>query len=72
VKAGVIDLDGAMLGFAERAYPILEGPEAGWVEQDAALWWTCTRDAMRDAVAAARGARVVGVRPANASASSSS
>ena len=61
MKAGVIDLDGAMLGFAERAYAIVEGPQAGWVEQDAALWWTCARDAMRDAVATAGGGRVVGV-----------
>ena len=60
-KAAVIDLDGALLGFAQRAYPIIEGPTAGWVEQDAALWWTSARDAMREAVAAAQGARVVGV-----------
>jgi xylulokinase len=61
VKAGVIDLEGRLLGFAERTYPLIEGGGPGWVEQDAKLWWTCARDSMRQAVAAARGARVIGV-----------
>jgi xylulokinase len=60
VKAGVIGVDGELVAFADRAYGLIEGPEPGWAEQDPTLWWTCARDAMRAAVAAARGTRVVG------------
>lgn len=31
------------------------------MEEDAALWWSSARDAMREAIGAARGARIVGV-----------
>ena len=59
-KAGVIGVDGTLLSFAERTYPLIEGAGAGWFEQDARAWWTAARDAMREAVAHAKGARVVG------------
>ena len=61
VKAGVIDLEGRLLGFAERSYPLIDGGSPGWVEQDAALWWSSAREAMRSAIGAARGSRIVGV-----------
>lgn len=61
MKAGVIDLEGKLVGFAEQMYPLIEGDGPGWVEQDAALWWTRARDAMRSAMGAARGVRIVGV-----------
>ena len=61
VKAGVIDLEGKLLGFAQRTYPLIESGDPGWVEQDAARWWSDARDAMRAAIGAARGARIVGV-----------
>ncbi len=61
VKAGVIDLEGRLLGFADRAYPLIEGGGPGWVEQDDALWWSGARDAMRSAIGAARGVRIVGM-----------
>src|SRR4029077_18293476 len=48
-------------GFAQRMYPLIDGGELGWVEQDAALWWSTACDAMRTAIGAARGARIVGV-----------
>jgi len=54
VKAGVIDLEGMLLGFADRAYPLIEAGGPGWVEQDAALWWSSAREAMRAAIAGAR------------------
>lgn len=59
-KAGVIGVDGSLLAFAERHYPLIEGDAPGWFEQDANAWWSAARDAMREAVAHARSARVVG------------
>ena len=61
VKAGVVGLEGDLAGFAARDYPLIDGGAPGWVEQDPARWWSASRDAMREAVAAARGVRVVGV-----------
>jgi len=61
VKAGVIDLEGRLLGFADRTYPLIDGGSPGWVEQDAALWWSSARDAMRSAISATRGSRIVGL-----------
>ncbi len=60
VKAGVVDLEGELVGFAQRPYPLVEGDGPGWFEQDAALWWSASRDAIREAVASARTTRVVG------------
>lgn len=61
MKAGVIDLEGKLLGFAEHTYPLIEGDGPGWVEQDASLWWTRAREAMSSVIGAARGVRIVGV-----------
>jgi xylulokinase len=61
VKAGVIDLEGTLLGFSDRPYPSIEGGGPGWVEQDATLWWSSAREAMRSAISATRGSRIVGV-----------
>lgn len=61
VKAGVIDLEGRLLGFGERPYPLIDGGNPGWVEQDAALWWSSAREAMRSAITPTRGSRIVGV-----------
>jgi xylulokinase len=61
VKAGVIDLEGRLLGLADRGYPLIETGGPGWVEQDAALWWSSAREAMRAAIAASGGSRIVGV-----------
>ena len=59
-KAGVIGVDGRLLSFAARGYPLVEGDGPGWFEQDARAWWSAARDAMREAVAHAADARVVG------------
>lgn len=61
VKAGVIDLEGRLLGLADRTYPLIEHGGPGWVEQDAALWWSAAREAMRVAIGASLGTRIVGV-----------
>ncbi|HEY7625022.1 MAG TPA: FGGY-family carbohydrate kinase [Candidatus Limnocylindria bacterium] len=60
VKAAVVALDGELAGFAERPYDLIQGDDPACVEQDAVRWWTASRDAMRDAAAAARGVRIVG------------
>jgi xylulokinase len=60
VKAGVVGMEGDLAGFAARAYPLIDGNAPGWVEQDPARWWSASRDAIREAVAAAAGVRVVG------------
>ena len=60
VKAGVVGLDGELLALAERPYPLIATDAPVHVEQDAELWWTSARDAMCDAVATARGTRVIG------------
>lgn len=59
-KAGVIGVDGTLLSFAVRGYQLIEGDGPGWFEQDARAWWSAARDAMREAVAHATDARVVG------------
>jgi len=60
VKVGIVGLDGELIAFAERSYGLIEGGAPGWVEQDAASWWSSTCDAIRAAVAASRGTTVVG------------
>jgi len=60
VKCAVVGLDGELIALADRSYGLIEGAEAGWVEQDAAVWWSSTRDAIRAAVAASRGTQLVG------------
>ncbi|HEY8785970.1 MAG TPA: FGGY family carbohydrate kinase, partial [Candidatus Limnocylindria bacterium] len=59
-KVGVVGLDGELIAFADRSYGLIEGGQAGWVEQDAAVWWAEARDAIRAAVAASRGTTIVG------------
>ncbi len=53
-KALVFDREGRIIGRASREYPILT-PQPGWAEQDAELVWHSAWDALREAVAAARG-----------------
>lgn len=59
VKAGVVGLEGDLIAFADRPYPLIDGGAPGWVEQDAAVWWEAARDSIRTAVAGARGTRVI-------------
>ena len=60
VKVGIVGLDGELIAFADRSYGLIEGGAPGWVEQDAALWWSRACEAIRAAVAASRGTTVVG------------
>ncbi len=59
VKAGVVGDGGRLLALAERDIELLHGAHPGWLEQDAAAWWTQARGAIRDAVSRAAGARIV-------------
>jgi xylulokinase len=60
VKAGVVGLDGELVSLADRGYGLIEGGGPGWVEQDARTWWDSAREAMKEAVAKARGTTIVG------------
>jgi xylulokinase len=60
VKVGLVDSHGALVSFATRSYGLIEGGGPGWVEQDPRTWLSCTVDAMREAVASARGVTVIG------------
>lgn len=60
VKVGVVGFDGTLIAFADRGYGLIDGGQSGWVEQDAAVWWSETRDAIRAAVASSRGTTIVG------------
>ena len=51
-KAGLITLDGALLGVGRAAYPLLT-PTAGRAEQDPADWWAAIRAAVAEASRAA-------------------
>ncbi|MFN8622682.1 MAG: FGGY-family carbohydrate kinase [Chloroflexota bacterium] len=57
-KAGLITLDGALLGLGRAVYPVLT-PTAGRAEQDPADWWTAIAAAVREALrtASAAGSR---------------
>ncbi len=47
VKAIAVDASGAVLGSADRSYPVaMEHP--GWSEQDPALWWQATESALEE------------------------
>jgi xylulokinase len=61
VKVGVVGVDGVLISFAERRYPLIEGGGVGWFEQDPREWWSASRVAMREAVAHAKGTRVIAV-----------
>ena len=59
VKVGVVGLDGELIAFADRPYGLIEGGRPGWVEQDAAVWWSQACEAIRAAIAASRGTTIV-------------
>jgi xylulokinase len=60
VKVGVVGLDGELIAFADRSYGLIEGGAPGWVEQDARVWWSQARDAIRAAVAISRATTIIG------------
>lgn len=47
VKAVALSTDGALLGRAEREYPLLT-PRPGWTEQDPETWWRATSAALAE------------------------
>jgi xylulokinase len=59
VKVGVVGVDGTLVSFAERRYPLIEGGGPGWFEQDPREWWRASRDAMHEAIGHASGTRVI-------------
>ncbi|HEX8519316.1 MAG TPA: FGGY family carbohydrate kinase [Pseudonocardia sp.] len=60
-KAIAVDADGRTVAAARRDLTV-ESPRGGWHEQDPERWWTATRDALAEAVAALpEGARVRGL-----------
>ena len=52
-KAIVFSSTGDVLGRSAREYPVLT-PRPSWAEQDAKMVWQLAREALREAVAAAR------------------
>lgn len=57
-KAGLLTLDGELLGIGRAPYPVLT-PAAGHAEQDPADWWAAIRGAVSEALGVAGpGARV--------------
>jgi sugar (pentulose or hexulose) kinase len=60
VKVGVVGLDGELIALADRSYGLIDGGQPGWVEQDAAVWWSAAREAIRAAIASAGGTTIVG------------
>jgi xylulokinase len=50
-KAVAVDPDGRTVATARRDLPV-DSPHPGWHEQDPERWWTATRDALAEAVAA--------------------
>lgn len=60
-KAGLFDLDGNLLRFAEREYGLLQGVAPGWVEQDPEQWWQATCEALRALRPGESGLRVLGL-----------
>lgn len=57
-KAGLITLDGELLGLGRAGYPILT-PAPGRAEQDPAAWWSSIRSAVSEALGAAERRPVV-------------
>ncbi len=61
LKAAVIAHGGHLAALAERPLTLARGERQGWHEQDAREWWGQARDAIREALAGARGVGVVAV-----------
>ena len=60
-KAGLVGLDGALLGLARAAYPLrTEGP-SGAVEQDPADWWSAIRSMTAELVRSANPVEILAV-----------
>lgn len=59
-KAGLIGLDGALLGLGRGTYPMDVGPD-GRAEQSPADWWVAVTSAVRAALAARPGIEVLGI-----------
>src|SRR5688572_7205958 len=47
VKAGLIGLDGTLLGIARAGYGLEVGHGPGWAEQDPGAWWSAVVSAVR-------------------------
>ena len=47
VKAGLVTLDGRLLGLGRAGYPMAVGPGPGWAEQDPGAWWSAVVGAVR-------------------------
>jgi ribulokinase len=62
LRAGLFDLNGAVLGIADRAYTTTY-PHAGWAEQRPEDWWDALVGAVRDVVAASgtEAGRIIGL-----------
>lgn len=51
VKVLITDVSGAAKGIGQAGYEILT-PEMGYAEQDPAVWWSCTKQAVKEALLA--------------------
>jgi xylulokinase len=47
-KAGLFDLEGNLLRFARRGYPIISNDESGCAEQDPEMWWQAVCQTLRE------------------------
>src|SRR3954452_8190178 len=47
VKAGLVDLEGRLLGLARAGYSLDVSGGRGWVEQDPGAWWSAVISAVR-------------------------
>jgi xylulokinase len=47
VKAGLVSLDGTLLGLARAGYGLDVGRHPGWAEQDPGAWWSAVVSAVR-------------------------
>jgi xylulokinase len=58
VKAGLVTLDGQLLGLARAGYGLQVGREPGWAEQDPGAWWSAVVGAVRQLHRAGEGRSV--------------